>query len=266
MIGFFDSGVGGLSIFREVHRLLPDQSTIYLGDQAHVPYGQRPHVEIRLFTTAAVRFLLTHKANPIVIACNTASGAALQHVRKEFPDIDFVGLVPAIKPAAESTRTGSIGVLATPGTFRGKLYLHVKNAFAADVVVYQDTVAGLVEQIEAGKIHSQTTKTILEKALLPMIEKGIDRIVLGCTHYPFVQDMIQEIIGSEIEIVEPGAAVARRVKFLLGDFPSESKPEHLFFSSGDTNVLKTAMTRLLNWENITISPLDWTRDGRLTYS
>ena len=263
MIGLFDSGVGGLSIFREIHQLLPDQSTLYVCDQAHVPYGPRTHTEVRRFTTAMIQYLINKDANPIVIACNTASGAALQHVRKVYPETDFVGLVPAVKPAAESTKSGRIGVLATAGTFRGKLYLHVKNEFAIDVVVYQETVPGLVEQIENGNIDSKKTRDILEKALLPMLSKDIDRIVLGCTHYPFAEKIIQEIIGDEIQIVEPGEAVARRVQSILGNFPSDNNPEHQFLSTGDTFILKTALERLLNMKNVEVQSLHWTIDGKL---
>lgn len=263
MIGFFDSGVGGLSIFREVHHLLPHQPTIYVGDQEHVPYGSRPLTEVRKYTTEAVRFLIQHEANPIVIACNTASGAALQHVRNEFPNISFVGLVPAVKPAAESTQTGRIGVLATPGTFRGKLYLHVKNEFAADVIVYQDTVPGLVEEIEKGNTQGKATLEILRNALLPMIAKGIDRIVLGCTHYPFAQEAIQSIVGSEVKIVEPGDAVARRVETLLKDQQSANQPVQQFFSTGDTSVLETALSRLLKWNDIPVGALHWNTNGSL---
>ena len=266
MIGLFDSGVGGLSIFREIHRLLPNQSTLYIGDQAHVPYGPRSLGEIRRFTTECMRFLIQHRANPIVIACNTASGAALQHVRNEFPGINFVGLVPAVKPAAESTQTGRIGVLATPGTFRGRLYVRVKNEFAADVIVYQDTVPGLVEQIEAGCTHSKETYTILKDALLPMLSKGIDKIVLGCTHYPFAQDVIQEIIGSQVEIVEPGAAVARRVKSLLPNQQPEQHPTNRFLSTGDTGILETALERLLSWPDTKVIPLRWQASGLLDFA
>lgn len=266
MIGVFDSGVGGLSIFREIHRLLPGYSTMYVGDQAHVPYGPRPQNEIRTFTTSIMRFLIEHNADPIVIACNTASGAALQHVRKEFPNTNFVGLVPAVKPAAESTQTGRIGVLATPGTFRGKLYLHVKNEFAADVVVYQDTVPGLVEQIEQGRVFSQETREILERALKPMLAKGIDSIVLGCTHYPFAQEVIQDIAGPEVHIVEPGAAVARRVQFLLGDSQPDTSPDHQFNSTGDPQILRTALEKLLQWQDTTVQNLHWQTGGKLSYS
>lgn len=265
MIGLFDSGIGGLSIFREVHRLLPGYSTIYIGDQTHVPYGPRPQAEIRKFTTAAMRFLVEHQANPNIIACNTASGAALQHVRNEFPETQFVGLVPAVKPAAESTKTGRIGVLATPGTFRGKLYLRVKNQFAANVIVYQDTVPGLAVEIERGEEGLPEVRRILEKALLPMIAKDIDKVVLGCTHYPFAEEIIQSIVGPDIEIIEPGEAIARRVQSLLGEKTPEQNPTHLFFSTGDIQVLQTGLARLLNWEQ-EVLPLRWTDKGTLTYA
>ena len=266
MIGFFDSGIGGLSIFREVHALLPEESTAYIGDQAHLPYGPRSLNQIRHFTTEAVRFLIKLQANPIVIACNTASGAALQFVRKEFPEIEFVGLVPAVKPAAESTKTGRIGVLATPGTFRGRLYIRVKNEFAADVIVYQDTVPGLVEQIEGGFVDDHSTREILETALKPMLARNIDRIVLGCTHYPFAEKAIKAIVGDQVQVIEPGAAVARRVQSLLPEHRPRGSATHQFFSTGDTRHLTTALHRLLDWSPIEVTRLEWLPNGKLAYA
>jgi glutamate racemase len=264
MIGFFDSGVGGLSIYRAVHQLLPQFATMYIGDHAHVPYGTRTHQQVRQFTTAIIQFLINHNANPIIIACNTASGASLQYLRNEYPDINFIGLVPAIKPAAETTRTGRIGVLATPGTFRGKLYMQVKTQFASDVVVYQDTCSGLVEEIENGRVFQPTARTILEHALKPMMAMNIDRLVLGCTHYPFAVEVIRDIIGDQIEIIEPGQAIGRRTQFIIDSNPSlqtpEDMPSYRFLSTGNTSVLTNALACLLGWHDVQVEPLVW-RNG-----
>lgn len=261
MIGFFDSGVGGLSIYRAVNELLPQYATMYVSDNAHVPYGPRTHQQVRQYTTAIVRFLLEHHANPIIIACNTASGASLQHLRNEFPSTHFIGLVPAIKPAAETTRTGRIGVLATPGTFSGKLYMQVKTQFASNVVVYQDTCPGLVEEIESGRVMQPTSRIILEQALRPMIDKNIDRLVLGCTHYPFAVDVIRDIVGDQIEIIEPGQAIARRTQFIIDANPALNAPQDQlscrFLSTGDTAILAKALIRLLGWDSTTVEPLVW---------
>lgn len=214
-IGIFDSGVGGLSIMQAIRSQLPDESIIYLADQYHVPYGERSLAEIRQFSTGIVRFFLDQGVKIIVVACNTASAAALFDLRRDFPAIPFVGMEPAVKPAAESTHTGRVGVLATPATFQGKLYASVVERFARDVVLYQDPCPGLVLQIEHGNFDGPETSNILEKALLPMLEKGVDSIVLGCTHYPFVIPLIKKIVGENVRVIDPAPAVAKQVERIL---------------------------------------------------
>lgn len=214
-IGVFDSGVGGLSVLRAIRRSHPAEAVLYFADQAHVPYGPRPLEEVRHFSQEITRYLLSLGAKLIVVACNTASAAALEFLRRTFPAIPFVGMEPAVKPAAERTRTGKVGVLATPATFQGALYASVIERFASGVDVLQDTCPGLVEQIEAGKLNGDETRTILEEALHPMLEQGIDTIVLGCTHYPFVIPLIQEIAGPQVRVIDPAPAIARQVGRLL---------------------------------------------------
>ena len=214
-IGIFDSGVGGLSVLRAIHDLLPAEQLLYLADQAHVPYGPRPLEEVREFAHEITHFLIRQKAKLIVVACNAASAAALHDLRKEFPDIPFVGMEPAVKPAAEYTQSGRVGVLATPATFQGKLYASVVERFASGVVIYQDTCPGLVKQIEAGDLDGPATREILESALHPMLRKGIDTVVLGCTHYPFVIPLIQEIAGPSVRVIDPAPAVAQQVQCIL---------------------------------------------------
>lgn len=214
-LGIFDSGVGGLSVLRAIREELPDESIIYLADQAHVPYGARPLEEVRRFSKSIVRFLVGQGCKIIIVACNTASAAALHDLRKHFLGLPFVGMEPAVKPAAERTKTGVVGVLATPATFQGALYTSVVERFANGVQLLQDTCPGLVQQIEDGQLTHPVTEMILRQALGPMIEREIDTVVLGCTHYPFVIPLIQEITGPNVRVIDPAPAVARQTRRLL---------------------------------------------------
>jgi glutamate racemase len=214
-IGIFDSGVGGLSVLRAIRRDLTCQPVIYLADQAHVPYGVHSKAEVRAFSEGITRFLLEQGARLIVVACNTASAAALYHLRETFPNVPFVGMEPAVKPAAAGTRSGVIGVLATPVTFQGELYASVVERFAKDVTILQDICPGLVRQIENGQLDAPETRLILTRALEPMQKQGVDTVVMGCTHYPFVIPLIQEIVGPGVQVIDPAPAVARQVSRLL---------------------------------------------------
>ncbi len=214
-IGIFDSGVGGLTVLRAIHQLMPEEPLLYLADQAHVPYGPRQLEEVRHFSEVITRFLLDQGARLIVVACNTASAAALKHLRSVFPHVPFVGMEPAVKPAAEHSHTGVVGVLATPATFQGELYASVVERFGRGVKLLQHTCPGLVAQIESGALESSETHRILEEALDPMLTAGIDTVVLGCTHYPFVIPLIQQIVGPGVRVIDPAPAVARQVQRLL---------------------------------------------------
>jgi glutamate racemase len=214
-IGIFDSGVGGLSVLREIRKQLPRERLIFLADQAHVPYGPRPLEQVRDFAEGITRYLLSQDAKLVVVACNAASAAALHHLRQIFPQVPFVGMEPAVKPAVEHTHSGIVGVLATPATFQGALYASVLERFAQGVIVLQDTCPGLVAQIEAGQLDTPATRQILERALQPMLAQGIDTVVLGCTHYPFVIPLIQEIVGKAVRVIDPAPAVARQVARVL---------------------------------------------------
>ena len=261
-VGVFDSGVGGLSVLRAIRKQLPKESILYFGDQGHVPYGPRSVEEIRGFSYAITRFLLSFGAKLIVVACNTASAVALHSLRQAFPDISFVGMEPAVKPAAENTRTGVVGVLATPTTFQGALYASVVERFAGNVTLLQNTCPGLVQQIEDGALDSSKTREILESALSPMIGRGIDVVVLGCTHYPFVIPLIQEIVGPDVRVIDPAPAVARQVVRLLdsaGKRAGWTRTETLrLFTSGKVTQFEALLPRLLDetgeirevfWEN-----------------
>jgi glutamate racemase len=214
-IGIFDSGVGGLSVLKAVKELLPGEDLLYLADQENVPYGPRSLGEVRSLSVGITHYLLDQGAKLIVVACNTASAAALHDLRQEFPLVPFVGMEPAVKPAAEHTRSGVVGVLATPATFQGKLYASVIERFAAGVEVLQDTCPGLVMEIDAGHLDTSKVRTILERALKPMLARGIDTVVLGCTHFPFVIPVIKEIVGPEVRVIDPSPAIARQVERLL---------------------------------------------------
>lgn len=248
-IGIFDSGVGGLSVLRAIRQQLPGEALLYLADQAHVPYGPRPLEEVRSFSEEIVRFLLSRGAKLIVVACNAASAAALHSLRQTFPQVPFVGMEPAVKPAAERSQSRVVGVLATPATFQGALYASVVERFAQDVSLLQHTCPGLVAQIEAGHLDAWETRRILEDALRPMLSQGIDTVVLGCTHYPFVIPLIQEIVGPQVRVIDPAPAVARQVGRVLeargllnlGDTPGEI----VYFTSGDSIELRDLLPRLI---------------------
>lgn len=250
-IGIFDSGVGGLSVLRAVRELMPAENIVYFGDQGHVPYGPRPMDEIQKFSEGITRFLLEHNSKLIVVACNTASAAALKYLRDRFPEVSFVGMEPAVKPAAEITQTGKVGVLATPATFQGALYASVVERFAAGVDLYQSTCPGLVSQIEKGELESLTTRKILEEALHPMLEKNIDTVVLGCTHYPFVIPLIKQIVArhQNVRVIDPAPSVARQVKRLLeaqGKLNlSEKSGEISYFTSADPASMTSMLPMLL---------------------
>lgn len=248
-IGVFDSGVGGLSVLRAIRIYLPKESVLYFADQAHVPYGSRPVEEVQEFSKEISRFLLDNGAKIIVVACNTASAAALQLLRQTFPEVLFVGMEPAVKPAAEHTKTSVVGVLATPTTFQGSLYASVVERFATNVTLLQDTCPGLVQQIEQGNLTGQKTRIILESVLHPMVEQGIDTIVLGCTHYPFVIPLILNIVGPNIRVIDPAPAVAQQVARLLnstGKQRIDLQPGYLhFFTSGDIAQFEALLPTLL---------------------
>ena len=263
-IGIFDSGVGGISVLRAIRSLLPGESIIYFGDQGHIPYGPRPLEQIKAFSEEITIFLLNQPVKIIVVACNTASAAALKYLRETFPHVQFVGMEPAVKPAVEHTRTGKVGVLATPATFQGALYASVVERFANEVELFQNTCSGLVQEIEQGNLDGDRTREILEDALLPMLEKNIDTVVLGCTHYPFVIPLIERIAGENVRVIDPAPAVAKQVRRLLeaGGLLSQSSARGpvKFFTSGDPLVLKSLLPDLLG-EDAVVEKVEWMNDS-----
>lgn len=259
-IGMFDSGVGGLSVLKAIHALLPAQPVIYFADQAHVPYGSRSLEEVRAFSSAITEFLLGLGSALIVVACNTASAAALQELRAQFPETRFVGMEPAVKPAAEQTHTGVVGVLATPATFQGRLYSSVVERFAKEVTILQDTCPGLVGEIEKGNLEGAETHRILENAIRPMLDENIDTIVLGCTHYPFVIPLIRLIAGAGVTVIDPAPAIARQTGRVLVALGITQLPDFqasvTYYTSGTPAVFEEVLPCFLG-EGGEIHPVSW---------
>jgi glutamate racemase len=265
-IGVFDSGVGGLSVWREITRQLPHEDTVYLADQAHVPYGSRSLDEVREFSEGVTRFLLDQGAKVIVIACNAASAAALYYLRNRFADVTFVGMEPALKPAVERTRTGVVGVIATQVTFQGKLFASLMQRYAHDVQVVTEVGSGLVEAVEAGTLDTPETEALLQECLTPLIQAGADQLVLGCTHYSFLQPAIERVMGAGVAVIDPAPAVARQTARVLAQRGLEAdqghKGRHVFYTSGDAMAFTGMIACLLPGENVEVRKVRW-REGRL---
>ena len=213
-IGVFDSGIGGLSVLKEIHQLLPHESLIYVGDSAHAPYGDRSANFVKQRSIAISDFLLDKGVKAIVIACNTATAESAELLRERF-DVPVIGLEPAIKPAAKLSKSGIIGVLATQRTISSERLLGLTERFAKDKKVLAQACPGLVEQVEACELNDAKTDALLKKYILPLLSQGVDALILGCTHYPFLLPAIQKIVGEEIEILETGRPVAEQLKRVL---------------------------------------------------
>lgn len=263
-IGIFDSGVGGLSILRPLRAQLPAEAIVYFADQAHVPYGPRTLDEVQRFSIGITRFLIDQGAQLIVVACNTASAAALQHLRGLFPGIPFVGMEPAVKPAVEQSRTRAVGVLATPATFQGALFASVVERFAQGVRVVPQTLPGLVERIEAGDLGGPETRRIVEAAVRALVAQGVDTLVLACTHYPFVIPLIAEVAGPGVQVIDPSPAIARQAARLLAQggrlAPAGTAGTTMLVTSGDASQLE-AMARRLIGESGTARRALWDAKG-----
>lgn len=219
MIGIFDSGVGGLSVFREIRKVLPEQSYIYFSDNAHCPYGEKSREYITDRAREITRFLLGKGCEIIVVACNTATAAAIKTLREEFP-VKFIGMEPAIKPAAHTTRTGVVGVLATAGTLKATKYIDTREKWAADVRIVEHIGQGFVELVERGAVSGPEAEATVSTSLMPLLEAGADTIVLGCTHYPFLIDTISKVAGEHfperpVTVIDPAPAVARHLQEVM---------------------------------------------------
>lgn len=210
MIGIFDSGSGGLSVLREVLKLLPGEKFVYYADNANCPYGEKTPEFTQSRCRAITEYLLSRGARIIVVACNTATAAAITTLRNEYP-VKFIGMEPAVKPAALSSKTGVIGVLATAGTLKGSKYLTTKGIYEDDVEIVEHVGQGFVELVENGVLDGPQAEETVRKSLQPLLDAGADRIVLGCTHYPFLRNVIQRIAGPDVQIIDPAPAVAKHL-------------------------------------------------------
>lgn len=244
-IGLFDSGIGGTSIWKEIHNLLPNENTIYLADSKNAPYGQKSKEEIIDLSIKNTEFLLNQNAKMIVVACNTATTNAIKELREKF-DIPFIRIEPAIKPAANNSKTQTIGILATKGTLNSELFNKNVEKFQETTIIEQIGF-NLVKLIENGEMYSEEMTLLLKQYLQPMIDANIDYLVLGCSHYPYLIPQIKEIVPSNIKIIDSGEAVAKQTQKILKEkigFNTGAKKTTLFYTNSNPKVLES----ILNYE------------------
>jgi glutamate racemase len=255
-IGVFDSGVGGLSVLHHIRQTLPNERLIYVADSAHVPYGDKSahYIEHRAITLT--RFLIEQGADAIVIACNTATAAAAATLRSQF-NLPIVGMEPAVKPAVAATKSGVVGVLATIGTLESARFAALLERYAGEVKIVTQGCPGLVEQVESGDLHGIRTRELVERYTAPLLARGADTLILGCTHYPFLSRLIREVVGEHITLIDTGEAVARHLqRRLLSELPSRTvdEPDELFFTSGDCDQTTHPMSALWG-STVEVQPL-----------
>ncbi|MBQ4280356.1 MAG: glutamate racemase [Rikenellaceae bacterium] len=236
-IGVLDSGLGGLTVWKELRRAMPAESLVYFGDGKNCPYGPKPAEEVIGYVDEAVRFLLDRRAKLIVVACNAATAAAIDHLRATY-DVPFVGMEPAVKPAAMTTRSGVVGILATRNTLNGHLFRESVARYGDRVRILSAVGEGFVEIVEANEEDTPGAEMAVRRAIEPMLAAGADRIVLGCTHYPFLAPVMRQVIGDlDVELVDPAPAVERRVAHLLAEHGLEAeaghRAEYAFFTAAD---------------------------------
>ena len=249
-IGIFDSGLGGLSVWQALYDALPYESLTYLGDGARCPYGSRSREEVLRFTEEAVERLLAEGCKMIVVACNTATAVAIKELREKYPTIPFVGLEPAVKPAALTTKSGVIGVLATERSLQGDHFRQAEAKYGAGVKILKGIGDGFVEAVERNEEHTSETEALVRKAVRPLVDGGADKIVLGCTHYPFLREVIERIVGEGVEIIDSSEAVARRVASLLDENNIRAEigavAEYRFLTYADEVYLDILKSKALN--------------------
>jgi len=262
-IGIFDSGIGGLSVARAIIERLPNESFLYFGDTAHVPYGPQPRSAIQQYSEDITGFLLSQHCKVIVVACNTATTAAITHLRTKWPDIPFLGMEPAVKPGAKSTKTGKVAVLATAGTFKSQRYSSLMERFASDVELLENPCTGLVERIEQGQTQGPELENFLLPILSPMKAAGADTFVLGCTHYPFILPVLRKMLGEEVSIIDPAPALARQLERVLERehllAATDAAPNYRFFTSGPSHQLEQLAEEILGFSvlvesNVKLTP------------
>jgi glutamate racemase len=239
-IGLFDSGIGGTSIWKEIHELMPNEDTIYLADSKNAPYGQKSKEEIIHLSSKNTEFLLNQNCKIIVVACNTATTNAIKELRAKY-QVPFIGIEPAIKPAALHSKTQTIGILATQGTLNSELFHQTAQQFQ-DTKIIEQIGHGLVPLIEEGKINSPQIKQLLNDYLQPMIEANIDYLVLGCSHYPYLLPQIKKILPKHIKIIDSGEAVAKQTKNILSEKNNlnqeNHQPKNIFYTNANPTVLE----------------------------
>ena len=246
-IGIFDSGLGGLTVWRELRKQLPNEDLLYFADSKNCPYGPKPPEMIQKLACQIVDEMLAFGCKMVVVACNTATAAAIDILRQNYA-IPFVGMEPAIKQAALNTKTGKVGVLATKGTFNGRLYKETSRKYANNIDVMVQIGTGLVELVEANEHESDKARTLLEKYIKPMVEYGVDQIVLGCTHYPFFKQQIEKMVDNGVAIIDPAPAVAKHTANMLFEHNLQNTENHcgtsIFASSGDTKPMASLLTSM----------------------
>lgn len=256
-VGIFDSGVGGLSVLREIRQLLPHESLLYVADSGHVPYGEKSPEYIRERCILITEHLLAQGAKALVLACNTATAAAAADLRERYPQLPIVGMEPAVKPAAAATRSGVVGVLATTGTLKSARFAALLDRFASDVRVVTQPCPGLVECIEAGELQAPATRELLQRYVEPLLAEGCDTLILGCTHYPFLRPLLHTLVPESVSLVDTGAAVARQLQRLLDQHdlqaPGPARPTR-YWSSGAPERLRQVLPLLLN-DHSEVAPL-----------
>ncbi len=264
-IGVLDSGIGGLAILREIRARLPHEPLLYIADQAHLPYGPRPLSEVQRYTENLSRYLLAQDAKLIVIACNTASAAALHPLRATFPAVPFVGLEPALRPATQNTHNHIIGVIATAATFQGKLYASLVDRFAQGTTVIARACPEFVLLAERGAPWSDADHRLAVESLQDIRAAGADHLVLGCTHFSFLKPLLQAALGPSVNIVDPAPAIARRVDEVLNEralyHPGNDPAPVTLCTSGDVVAFKEQVKRLLGWEDDAYCALRWQGDS-----
>jgi glutamate racemase len=251
LIAVFDSGVGGLSVLRHLRELLPTEPVLYAADTAWCPYGPRPAAAIRRRVYMIADELVARGIGELVVACNTASTVALAGLRRRYPTLPIVGMEPAVKPAAARTTTGAVGVLATATTARGEALARLVDRFGRGVAVHVAVPEGLVELVEAGRAESPAAEAILRPIAAEWRRHDVDVVVLGCTHYPFAQPLIERLLGPAVEVIDPAPAVARQAARVLGRPTPNARGETTFLTTGDPSALRAIATELLEapWLN-----------------
>ena len=243
-IGIFDSGVGGTSIWKEIHNLIPNENTIYLADSKYAPYGPKGKERIIELSIKNTEFLLKKDCKLIVVACNTATTNAIDYLRKHY-DIPFIGIEPAIKPAALQSKTKNVGILATKGTLSSELFAKTSNLFSSGINVIEQNGEGIVELIENGKLDTDEMKSLLKLYLQPMIDANIDHLVLGCTHYPYLIPQLLQLVPNHVKIIDSGEAVARQTKSVLSQNnmlnKQPTKPNLKFYTNGNPAVMQSLL-------------------------